>query len=158
MDKPYRLGVGIMLMNAQHDLFVARRSDMITLYWQMPQGGIDQNESIEDAALRELQEETSIAPHLVHILSQTQQWHRYDFPEYIQKKAWGGFYRGQQQIWFLMRYMGTEIEINLNTSTPEFVEWKWINKNSLVSSTVDFKRDLYQSLLREFSPYFKASH
>lgn len=147
---PYRNGVGIMLLNKENKVFVARRLVPATKAWQMPQGGIDQGESPEIAALRELKEE--IGTNNVQILAVSQHWYSYDFPPYLIGKLWGGNYRGQRQKWFLMRFLGKDPEINVATEEPEFCAWQWINIEELPTFAISFKRKTYQALVDEFAP------
>lgn len=147
---PYRNGVGIMLLNKENKVFVARRIVPATKAWQMPQGGIDEGETPETAAFRELKEE--IGTNNVQILAESQIWHTYDFPSYLIGKLWGGNYRGQRQKWFLMRFLGEDPEINIATEHPEFCDWRWINIEELPVLAISFKRKTYQALIDEFSP------
>jgi len=147
-ELPYRPCVGIMLLNANGHIFTAQRIDMPGA-WQMPQGGIDAGENIQEAALRELEEETSIPPSAVSVLKQTADWINYDLPEHLLGKAWGGKFRGQKQHWFLMRFEGDESLINLDTEHPEFNAWKWSNPQELVEEIVFFKRPVYEAVVSE---------
>jgi putative (di)nucleoside polyphosphate hydrolase len=142
----YRAGVGIILLNEEDQVFIAKRID--SGGWQMPQGGIDPNETPEQAVLRELKEE--IGTDNVKILEESKDWYFYDLPPYLSKHLWGGRYRGQRQKWFLLRFLGHEEDINLDTETPEFIDWKWIEVRDLPSIAVSFKKDTYENLLREF--------
>jgi putative (di)nucleoside polyphosphate hydrolase len=145
---PYRLGVGIMVLNSYKEVFVARRVDFPD-GWQMPQGGIDEGESPLQAALRELKEEIGTAN--VHLLAESNKWFSYDFPPSIIEHLRNNKYRGQQQKWFVMEFLGHEKEINLNTQQPEFLEWKWVPFFELPNLVVSFKKDVYQQLIKEFS-------
>ena len=147
---PYRKGVGTMLVNPHGDVFVARRNDMLSDAWQMPQGGIDEGEDPRDAALRELKEE--IGTDAARILAESKDWLSYDLPAELVPKIWGGRYRGQRQKWFLLRFLGTDSDINIHTEDPEFLEWKWAAVESLPDLIVPFKRRLYQDLIAEFGP------
>ena len=151
-EKPYRLGVGIMLVNSQNQVFVAKRIDTIAEAWQMPQGGIDEGEEPEVAAFRELQEETGVTN--ASIIAESIDWLAYDLPEELAHKIWSGKYRGQKQKWFLMRFEGEDSEINIATEIPEFLEWKWVDANLLPDIIVPFKRQLYSDILAEFLGYF----
>jgi putative (di)nucleoside polyphosphate hydrolase len=147
---PYRPGVGIMLLNPDNRVFVAKRIDMISEAWQMPQGGIDEGETPETAAMRELQEETGTDK--ASIIAESRDWYHYDLPEHLVSRIWGGRFRGQRQKWFAMRFSGRDSDINIATEHPEFSEWKWVPMAQLPDVIVPFKRDLYQALVDEFSP------
>lgn len=146
---PYRLGVGLVIINDQLEIFTGRRLDN-TKAWQMPQGGIDNNEIPLEAAYREMYEETGIRKSKVTLLKQTKTWYRYDLPQEIQNKFWGGKFRGQSQKWFLFKFSGTEFDINIETKDQEFSDWKWSNKTEMLDSIVPFKRSLYKSVLKDF--------
>lgn len=147
---PYRKGVGAMLANARGEVFVARRNDMLSEAWQMPQGGIDAGEAPRDAAMRELKEE--IGTDSARIVAESKRWFTYDLPRELVPKIWGGRYRGQKQKWFLLRFIGRDSDIDINTDDPEFLEWKWAALESLPELIVPFKRKLYQDLVAEFGP------
>lgn len=147
---PYRPCVGIVLINAQGLIFAAQRIDSPTPAWQMPQGGIDAGENPGVAALRELQEEISVTPDLVAPLSETRDWLAYDLPHEIVPNIWNGCYKGQQQRWFLMRYLGRDDQINIQTAHPEFSEWRWIAADEMLDAIVPFKRQIYQQVIDEF--------
>ena len=146
---PYRLGVGLVIINDQLEIFTGRRLDN-TKAWHMPQGGIDNNEIPLEAAYREMYEETGIRKSKVTLLKQTKTWYRYDLPQEIQNKFWGGKYRGQSQKWFLFKFIGTEFDINIETKDQEFSDWKWSKKTEMLDSIVPFKRSLYRSVLKDF--------
>ena len=146
---PYRLGVGLVIINDQLEIFTGRRLDN-TKAWQMPQGGIDNNEIPLEAAYREMYEETGIRKSKVTLLKQTKTWYRYDLPQEIQNKFWGGKFRGQSQKWFLFKFSGTEFDINIETKDQEFSDWKWSKKTEMLDSIVPFKRSLYRSVLKDF--------
>lgn len=152
MTLPYRDGVGIMLIKDDGYIFVAKRIDTETEAWQMPQGGIDEGEDVEAAALRELEEETSVKQ--ATILRQSSDWYYYNLPENLIPKVWGGKYRGQRQKWFAMRFDGNDQNINIATEHPEFCQWKWVEAEELPELIVPFKRDLYQALVDEFKDLF----
>lgn len=147
-ELPYRPGVGVMLINREGKVFVAKRIDMISEAWQMPQGGIDEGESPKVAVLRELKEE--IGTDRAEIIKEAQGWYYYDLPEELIPRVWGGKFRGQQQKWYAMRFLGTDNDINIHTDHPEFSEWKWVLPHELPDLIVPFKRVLYQSLVDEF--------
>ena len=146
---PYRLGVGLVIINDQLEIFTGRRLDN-TKAWQMPQGGIDNNEIPLETAYREMYEETGIRKSKVTLLKQTKTWYRYDLPQEIQNKFWGGKFRGQSQKWFLFKFIGTEFDINIETKDQEFSDWKWSKKTEMLDSIVPFKRSLYKSVLKDF--------
>jgi putative (di)nucleoside polyphosphate hydrolase len=150
----YRRGVGIMLLNREGKVFVGARIDNTDEAWQMPQGGIDDADENEWAtALRELEEETGIAPQLVERVSATPERMKYDLPAELQGKLWDGKWRGQDQDWFLARFLGTDQDVNIATKHPEFRDWKWIEPQQLPDLIVPFKRELYRQLLREFAEH-----
>ena len=154
-DKRYRRGVGVMLLNRDGKVFVGARIDNTDEAWQMPQGGIDKDEDPWATALRELEEETGIAPRLVERIAQCPERLKYDLPKELQGRLWGGKWVGQDQDWFLCRFVGQDSDIDIGRGhDPEFREWKWIEPNALPELIVPFKRDLYRRLLREFADYF----
>ena len=148
---PYRLNVGIMLINHDGLVFVGQRRDNHSDAWQMPQGGIDDGENPKEAALRELHEETGIPTNLVQVLEVSENWISYDLPKDLISQLWGGRFRGQKQKWYLMRFLGSDTEVNIQTETPEFSAWKWIPPDALVENIVPFKKSVYQKVLSEFS-------
>ena len=150
---PYRPCAGIMLLNADGLVFVGQRLDSALDAWQMPQGGIDKGEDAEAAAFRELGEETGIAPHLAQVIARSAGEHLYDLPPHMIGKMWKGKYRGQRQIWFLMRFLGSDADINIATHTQEFRAWRWAERDSLVDLIVPFKRELYANVIAEFAPH-----
>lgn len=145
---PYRKGVGMMVFNDQKKIFVGKRIDNQEA-WQMPQGGVDQNEDCETAAKRELFEETGIQS--IRIIKKSSNEYIYDLPEHLIGKIWKGKYKGQKQEWFLIKFLGPDSEININQKHPEFNEWKWVNINDLPNLIVSFKKNLYLSVIEEFS-------
>ena len=146
-DLPYRNGVGIMIFNDQKKIFVGKRIDNQEA-WQMPQGGVDKDESFETAAKRELFEETGIQS--VRIVQSSKQEFIYDLPNHLLGKIWKGKYKGQKQKWFLMKFLGPDSEININQKYPEFNEWKWVDLDELPRLIVPFKKKLYESIIKEF--------
>ncbi len=148
---PYRLGVGIMLLNPKREVFVGRRLDTRSEAWQMPQGGIDDGETPEVAAMRELGEEVGTSK--ARIVTQGSEWLNYDLPEHLIPVIWNGKYRGQKQRWFVMEFLGDDSDINIQTEHPEFIEWKWAKPETLPSLIVPFKQELYRKILDEFSPW-----
>jgi len=150
----YRRGVGVMLLNADNKVFAGARIDNTDDAWQMPQGGIDEGEEPWATALRELEEETGIAPHLVERLADCPERLRYDLPQELRAHLWGGKWIGQDQDWFLARFIGQDSDIDIATEHPEFREWRWVEPERLPELIVPFKRDLYRRLIAEFRPYF----
>lgn len=148
VDLPYRKGVGVMLFNKDGLVFVAKRIDMTSEAWQMPQGGIDKGEEPRAAAFRELKEE--IGTNNATILAESNDWLRYDLPDELVPIIWRGQYRGQEQKWFAMRLEGEESEIEIEGEHAEFSEWKWVPIDTLPELIVPFKRELYQQLVSEF--------
>lgn len=152
-DLPYRPCAGIMLANKDGKVFVGRRVDSAPEgdHWQMPQGGIDKGEDPREAALRELVEETGIAPDLIDIIAQSADELYYDLPDDLKGKIWGGKYRGQRQTWFLMRFKGEDSDVNIATEHPEFSAWQWVEAERLPQMIVPFKKRLYEAVVAEFS-------
>jgi len=150
---PYRPCVGVMLLNADGHVFVGQRNDQFGDAWQMPQGGVEKGEEVQEAALRELWEETGVTHDLVEIVDQTDDWLTYDLPHDIVPKIWKGRYRGQKQIWFVMRFNGRDDQVNIATEHPEFTKWRWLEADQLVDSIVPFKREIYSAVLAAFAPH-----
>ena len=146
-----RRGVGIIVLNKNNNVFVGKRKDNPIDKWQMPQGGIDNNESPFSAMKRELKEETSITK--IKFLKEIENWLEYELPPNLLGKIWKGKYRGQQQKWFIVKFEGKDDEINLNTKHPEFIEWKWIDYNLLPDIIVDFKKAVYEKLRLELKNF-----
>ena len=151
----YRRGVGVMLINGGGMVWVGARVDNPDDAWQMPQGGIDEGEEPWATALRELEEETGIAPHLVEKVAECPERLRYDLPEEWRPKLWGGRWLGQEQDWFLARFLGQDSDVDIATAHPEFRQWKWVEPAALPGLIVPFKRDLYRRLLGEFGAYLR---
>lgn len=150
-ERPYRRAVGIVLANEAGLVFAGQRNDTPGEAWQMPQGGIDGDEEPEAAALRELEEETGVRPTLVTVEAQTSGWLAYDLPPDIAPKVWNGRYRGQKQKWFLMRFHGSDADIDIRTDHPEFARWAWMTPDDLIARIVPFKRELYVRVFEEFA-------
>ena len=146
-DLPYRSGVGIVVLNKNNKVFVARRIDNPKNFWQMPQGGVDKNEDFLTAAFRELDEETSIKS--VELIKELDGFITYNLPDHLLGIIWKGKYKGQSQKWFVMRFIGEDSEININTKHPEFLEWKWVELSEITKLVVNFKLDLYQEVQRK---------
>ena len=143
-ELPLRIGVGIILLNNQNNILVGKRIDNPKNFWQMPQGGVDGEEDYLKAAFRELEEETSIkSAKLIKELDGTL---TYDLPERLLGIIWKGKYKGQKQKWFVMRFIGNDNEIDINTSNPEFLDWKWIDLDLITDVVVDFKHHVYKEL------------
>ena len=146
---PYRPGVGIFLLNAAGQVFVAQRIDTRQEAWQMPQGGIDDGETPRQAALREMAEE--IGTNKAEVLAESRHWLSYDLPPELVSKVWKGRYRGQKQKWFALRFLGEDSDIDLATPDPEFLSWRWLPADRLPDLIVPFKRALYRDVLAEFA-------
>lgn len=160
---PYRPCVGIMVLNSAGHIWVGQRADTPGdsegrgVWWQMPQGGIDENEDPKLAALRELQEETAIKS--VAIVGETSNWLTYDLPSHLIGVAWGGRYRGQRQKWFAARFLGEDSEVDLGvpgTLHAEFTAWRWCPADELPAVIIPFKRDVYLEVLRTFRPLLEG--
>ena len=141
---PLRSGVGIVILNKENKIFVAKRIDNPKNFWQMPQGGVDKDEDFLSAAYRELEEETSIKD--VELIKEIDEILIYELPKHLLGIIWKGKYKGQKQKWFIMRYLGTDDKININTKKPEFLEWKWIDLDMITEVVVDFKLEVYKKL------------
>ena len=144
---PLRSGVGIVVLNKANKVFVAKRIDNPKNFWQMPQGGVDDGEDFLTAAYRELEEETSIKN--VELISELDGFITYDLPDRLLGFIWKGKYKGQTQKWFLMRYLGEDIEINIQTKKPEFLDWKWVELEEITKLVVDFKLHVYQEVQKK---------
>ena len=143
-ELPLRSGVGIIVLNKNNKVFVAKRIDNPKNFWQMPQGGVDEGEDFLKAAYRELEEETSIKN--VELIKELEGTITYELPDRLLGIIWKGKYRGQKQKWFLMRFIGQEEEINVETKNPEFLDWKWIEIDQITEVVVDFKLHVYKEL------------
>ncbi|MCR9111952.1 MAG: RNA pyrophosphohydrolase [Rhodobacteraceae bacterium] len=147
---PYRACVGVMLVNPAGHVFVGQRLDNDAPAWQMPQGGVDKGEEPRAAALRELWEETGVTADLVTVEGETDGWVSYDLPHDLVPRIWKGRYRGQKQKWFLLRFHGTDADVNIATDHPEFSEWRWLPPDDLPAAIVPFKRVVYEQVLDQF--------
>jgi putative (di)nucleoside polyphosphate hydrolase len=154
-DLPYRPAAGIMLINAARKVWVGQRLDSTLEAWQMPQGGLDKGEDPRAGALRELEEETGIRTDLIEIVACAARMFDYDLPPDLIGKLWKGRYRGQRQTWFLMRFLGRDEDVNIQTPEPEFRAWKWAEPADLPDMIVPFKRQLYSDVLAEFAPLLR---
>ena len=144
---PLRNGVGIVVLNKNNQVFVAKRIDNSKNFWQMPQGGVDKNEDYLAAAYRELEEETSIKN--VDLVKELDELISYDLPKHLLGVIWKGKYRGQEQKWFVVRFLGNDSEININTNHPEFCEWKWVELEKITDLVVDFKLHVYEDVKKK---------
>lgn len=152
----YRSNVGIVLCNTRDQVFLAKRVRQPA--WQFPQGGIKSGESPEQAMYRELEEETGLRPHHVRILGRTRDWLRYDVPQQWLRRDWRSHYRGQKQIWFLLRMVGQDSDVSLQASEqPEFDDWRWADYWCPVERVVEFKREVYRAALQELEAFLKKS-
>jgi len=152
--KHYRPCVGVLLLNRRREVFVAQRLDFQSDAWQMPQGGIDKGETPEEAAWRELKEETGTDN--AELLAKSRHWHCYDLPPELAATLWRGRYRGQRQKWFAFRFLGQDSEIDIATEHPEFSAWKWVRPAEAVALIVPFKRALYVEVMQEFGPLLRG--
>jgi len=146
-ELPLRTGVGVVLLNSENKVFVGKRIDNPKDFWQMPQGGIDQNENFLQAAKRELEEETGVKS--VKLIKELDRWLEYNLPKNLLGKIWKGKYRGQKQKWFIMKFQGKNDEININTKKPEFIDWKWVRISQLPDIVVNFKIEIYKKIKEE---------
>ena len=151
--KDYRPNVGMMIINQKKEIFVGKRIDHPSNFWQMPQGGIDAQEIPSIAALREMNEEVGIKKNKVDLLTESKDWYYYSIPSDLAKTLWKGKYKGQRQKWFLYKFKGTDKDINIHTEHPEFSNYKWVTKDFLVPNIVPFKKKIYEKLLLEFKDY-----
>jgi len=144
---PYRNGVGIVVLNNDNKVFVAKRIDNPKNFWQMPQGGVDKGENLLKAAYRELKEETSIQN--VKLIQELDGWTYYELPPKLIGIIWKGKYKGQKQKWFVLKFIGNDNEINIKTKKPEFLDWKWIDLDKITDIVVDFKLDVYKKVKQQ---------
>tara|TARA_B000000437_G_scaffold219179_1_gene200224 strand:+ start:1152 stop:1625 length:474 start_codon:yes stop_codon:yes gene_type:complete len=151
--KDYRPNVGMMIINQKKEIFVGKRIDHPSNFWQMPQGGIDAQEIPSIAALREMDEEVGIKKNKVDLLTESKDWYYYSIPSDLAKTLWKGKYKGQRQKWFLYKFKGTDKDVNIHTEHPEFSDYKWVTKDFLVPNIVPFKKKIYEKLLLEFKDY-----
>jgi putative (di)nucleoside polyphosphate hydrolase len=148
---PLRIGVGIVLLNNKNKVLVGKRKDNPVDKWQMPQGGVDKDEDYITAMKRELFEETSVTS--ITVLEEFEEWLEYELPENLLGIIWKGKFRGQKQKWFISRFIGDDSEINIKTEQPEFIEWKWIDMNELPNVIVDFKKEVYEKILKKLKKF-----
>ena len=144
---PLRIGVGIILLNHEKKILVGKRIDNPKNFWQMPQGGVDENENFLHAAKRELEEETGVKS--IELIKEIDGWFKYDLPKNLLGKIWKGKYKGQKQKWFIMKFIGKDEEINIKTKKPEFIEWKWLEFKKLPEVAVSFKINIYEKIKEE---------
>ena len=147
---PYRPCVGLVVLNRQGRIFAGQRIDGMYDAWQMPQGGIDPGETPRDAALRELEEEAGVPPVLVSVETETSDWIHYDLPDHLLGKVWKGEYRGQEQKWFLLRFLGQDKDIEISRNHKEFARWRWSSADEVLRDIVPFKREVYDQVIAAF--------
>jgi putative (di)nucleoside polyphosphate hydrolase len=151
-DEFYRKNVGAIILNKNKEIFVGKRfGTQVKVSWQMPQGGIGENETEEDALFREMEEEIGILQNNFSILGKTQDHHYYTIPKKMRKSAWNNIYVGQRQRWFLLEFKGKDEDFNINTEFPEFAEWKWLSAEDVIENAISFKREIYLKVLIEFN-------
>ena len=148
---PLRVGVGVIILNNKNQVFVGKRKDNPVNKWQMPQGGVDAGENFVTAMKRELFEETGIKN--IQILKEIEGTFEYELPKNLLGIIWKGKFRGQKQKWFISRFIGDDSEINIKTEQPEFIEWKWIDMNELPNVIVDFKKEVYEKILKKLKKF-----
>ena len=144
---PLRLGVGIVVLNKKNEVFVAKRIDNPKNFWQMPQGGVDKGEKFYEAAKRELKEETNIKS--ISLIKEIDGFISYNLPNNLLGIIWKGKYKGQKQKWFIVKFTGKDSEINVNTKKPEFIDWRWVDLETITDTVVDFKLKVYEQLIIE---------
>ncbi len=149
---PFRHGVGMMILNKQGHIFVGKRVESKFEAWQMPQGGILTGETPSRAVFREMKEE--IGCDCGNIIAETKKWYSYNIPDFLISKLWAGQYKGQKQKWFLVAFTGSDEDINVETETPEFREWRWVPKEEILDIIVPFKKRLYMAVIKEFEHLF----
>jgi len=150
---PYRPCAGVMLLNHEDKVFVGQRIDTTVEAWQMPQGGIDDGEDAEAAAIRELGEEIGVTPDKVSLIAVAPGEFYYDLPPELVGQVWKGKWRGQRQRWFLFRFLGEDTDVNIATAHPEFMTWRWIDPTDLPRVIVPFKKELYEQVLAAFEEH-----
>lgn len=150
-ELPLRTGVGIVVLNSENKVFVGKRRDNPFDKWQMPQGGVDPHESLIEAMKRELEEETSIKN--IRVLKEFDEWLEYELPRDLVGKIWRGKYRGQKQKWFVVKFLGNDNEININTKNPEFIEWQWVEIDKLPNLIVFFKKHIYKRIAADLKKF-----
>jgi putative (di)nucleoside polyphosphate hydrolase len=155
-ELPYRPCVGLMILDPMGRIFAGQRISGMPDAWQMPQGGIDEGETPRQAVLRELTEETGIGESQVEILRQCPEWLAYELPRHLVTKLWNGRYRGQKQLWFAIRFHGSDRDVNIDTAEPEFRTWSWMAQDELVNRIVPFKRDTYARVFAEFADLLRS--
>ena len=144
---PLRSGVGIVVLNKENKIFVAKRIDNKKNFWQMPQGGVDKGEKFYDAAKRELKEETNIKT--IKFIKEVEGFISYILPNELLGIIWKGKYKGQKQKWFIVKFEGDEDEINIKTKYPEFLDWKWVSVDKITDKVVNFKLEVYSKIKEE---------
>lgn len=154
-DPSYRLGIGMMILNIENKILVAQRLNTKEPAWQMPQGGISRFEDTDQAMLRELEEE--IGTRKVEILVKSKTWYKYDLPAELAGRLWGGRYKGQRQIWYVLRFKGEDKDIDIHTYHAEFRDWKWVDKDELIKLVIPFKKKLYEQIIHDLWPYIRRA-
>ena len=150
-DELYRRNVGIVLQNTEKMIFVGRRLGSSLNSWQLPQGGMMEDETEEECLDREVREEIGILPNLFHVVQKSVDYHYYEIPKKMRKSIWNNIYVGQKQRWFLADFKGIDEDININTEFPEFDEWRWFTPERVIENVISFKKDIYIDILKEFN-------